>query len=122
MLTQCIMLCILAANMLLVVGLLDVDAGVYMITRSALGSFYGHVGFMPLVVRSAVLVPEGLEGTFYSLYMSTVNLGSVLGEELSGVLTTVLGTKETAQLLVFYIVSLVHNIFSFLAFHIAYGR
>lgn len=121
MLTQCIMLLVLAANMLLITGILQMDASLYLLLRSAFGSFFGHLGFMPLVVRAADLVPEGLEGTFYSMYMSTVNFGSVIGEEFSGVLTRALGTGQTSSVLCFYLIAIVHNAFSFLTFHIAYG-
>lgn len=121
MLSQCAMLLVLACNMLLLVGLLKMDAGLYLVLRSAFGSFFGQIGFMPLVVQAADLVPKGLEGTFYSLYMSTVNLGSVVGEELSGLLTRVLGTSTSSSLLGFYLVVIIHNVVSFLTFHIAYG-
>lgn len=121
MLSQCILFALLATNMLLRVGLLDIDAGLYLVGRSVIGGFFGHIGFMPLVVRAADLVPDGLEGTFYSLYMSTVNLGSVVGEELSGLLTKTIGTTSNTALLCFYLIAIVHNIFSFLTFHLAYG-
>lgn len=121
MLTQCVMLVILVGNMFLVVGIMNMDSGAYMMMRSAIGSFFGHIGFMPLVVRAAALVPKGLEGTFYSLYMSTLNLGSVVGEELSGLLTRALGMKGATEVIVFYIIVLIHNIFSFVVFHLAYG-
>lgn len=121
MLSQCILLCVLATNMLLITGILKIDAGVYLILRNIISPFFGHIGFMPLAVRAADLVPLGLEGTFYSLYMSTVNLGSVVGEEFSGLLTRVLGTNTNGAVLCFYIIVTVHNMFSFLTFHIAYG-
>ena len=121
MLSQCVLLLVLATNMLLITGLLKIDAGVYLILRNIISPFFGHIGFMPLAVRAADLVPTGLEGTFYSLYMSTVNLGSVVGEEFSGLLTRVLGTKTNSAIVCYYIIATVHNMFSYLTFHIAYG-
>jgi len=121
MLSQCVLMVVLATNMLLITGILKMDASVYLILRNIISPFFGHIGFMPLAVCAAELVPEGLEGTFYSLYMSTVNLGSVVGEEFSGLLTKTIGTKDTSSVLAFYLIAIVHNIFSFLAFHLAYG-
>jgi hypothetical protein len=122
MLSQCVLLVVLSTNMLLITGLLEVDASFYLIVRNIISPFFGHIGFMPLVVRAANLVPVGLEGTFYSLYMSTVNLGSVTSEELSGLLTRVVGTKTKSAILCYYIIATVHNMFSYLTFHIAYGK
>ena len=122
MLSQCVLLVVLSTNMLLITGLLEVDASFYLIVRNIISPFFGHIGFMPLVVRAANLVPVGLEGTFYSLYMSTVNLGSVTSEGLSGLLTRVLGTKTKSAILCYYIIATVHNMFSYLTFHIAYGK
>ena len=121
MLSQCVLLVVLATNMLVITGLLTIDAGVYLILRNIVSPFFGHIGFMPLAVRAADLVPIGLEGTFYSLYMSTVNLGSVVGEELSGLLTRVLGTSTKSAIVFYYIIATVHNMFSYITFHIAYG-
>lgn len=121
MLSQCVLLVVLATNMLMITGLLTIDASVYLILRNVVSPFFGHIGFMPLAVRAAELVPVGLEGTFYSLYMSTVNLGSVIGEELTGLLTRALGTNTKSGILCYYILATVHNMFSYLTFHIAYG-
>lgn len=121
MLSQCVLLIVLATNMLLITGVLPLNPSVHLILRNIISPFFGHIGFMPLAVRAADLVPEGLEGTFYSLYMSTVNLGGVVGEELSGLLTRVLGTDTNSALLCYYIIVTVHNMFSYLTFHIAYG-
>ena len=121
MLSQCVLLVVLATNMLVITGILTIDAGAYLIVRNTISPFFGHIGFMPLAVRAADLVPIGLEGTFYSLYMSTVNLGSVVGEELSGLLTRVLGTSTKSAIVCYYIIATVHNIFSYLTFHLAYG-
>ena len=122
MLSQCVLLVVLATNMLMITGLLRIDASVYLILRNIVSPFFGHIGFMPLAVRAAELVPVGLEGTFYSLYMSTVNLGSVISEELTGLLTRALGTKTASAILCYYILAVVHNMFSYLTFHTAYGK
>lgn len=120
MLTQCVLFILLATNMFMITGVIDVNPSFYLIVRSLIGSFFGQIGFMPLAVKAADLVPEGFEGTFYSLYMSTVNLGSVIGEEMSGLLTRALGKTLNATA-VFYVFVVVHNIASLLCFHIAYG-
>ena len=120
MLTQCVLFILLTTNMLMITGVIEVNASFYLIVRSLVGSFFGQIGFMPLAVKAADLVPEGFEGTFYSLYMSTVNLGSVVGEEMSGLLTRALGKTLNATA-VFYVFVVVHNIASLLCFHVAYG-
>lgn len=122
MLPQCVLFVLIAINMLLITCTIDIKGEIYLIVRSVLGSFFGHIGFMPLVVRAADLVPEGFEGTFYSLYMSTVNLGSVVAEELSGLLTKALVLQTTTSKALFYLFVVLHNIATFVCFHLAYGH
>lgn len=122
MLPQCILFVIIAVNMLLITSTIDLNGDYYLLARSVFGAFFGHIGFMPLVVRAANLVPRGFEGTFYSLYMSTVNLGSVVAEELSGLLTKALVLQTTTSKAVFYLFVVLHNIATLICFHLAYGQ
>ena len=123
MLTQCVLFVFLACNILLLNNYLHWNPTVYFFVRAGIGSFFGHLGFMPLAVKSADLVADGMESTFYSLYMSTMNLGSVCSEELSGITTKVLGVDaSTDQSVYFYMIVIASNLISLLAFHIVYSR
>ena len=74
---------------------------------------------MPLVVKAADLTVEGYEGTFYSLYMSTLNLGSVVSEEISGAGTRLLNVNAVTghNTEIFYAVVLLSNVASLLFLH-----
>lgn len=55
----------------------------------------GQIAFMPLLVLSARLCPEGVEATMFALLMSIWNLAGLLSHELGGLLTAWLGVTET---------------------------
>ena len=121
MLSQCVAFAFIGTNMLLVNNYLIVQPELYLLFRAGIASFFGHVGFMPLAVKAADLVPDGFESTFYSLYMSNLNFGAVVSEELSGLMTKALGLDTTADNSVyFYFFILASNIVSLLVFHYAY--
>ena len=123
MLTQCILFVFLACNILLLNNYLNWNPTVYFFIRAGIGSFFGHLGFMPLAVKSADLVADGMESTFYSLYMSTMNFGSVCSEELSGLTTKVIGVDaSTDRSVFFYMVVIASNLVSLLVFHIVYSK
>ncbi len=55
----------------------------------------GQIAFMPVLVLSARLCPEGIEASFFALLMSIWNLGGLLSHELGALLTKWLGVTET---------------------------
>ncbi len=55
----------------------------------------GQIAFMPVLVLSARLCPEGVEATMFALLMSIWNLAGLLSHELGGLLTAWLGVTET---------------------------
>ncbi|WPF87608.1 folate/biopterin family MFS transporter [Cyanobacterium aponinum AL20118] len=55
----------------------------------------GQIAFMPVLVLSARLCPEGIEASFFALLMSIWNLGGLLSHELGALLTQWLGVTET---------------------------
>ena len=55
----------------------------------------GQIAFMPVLVLSARLCPEGVEATLFALLMSISNLGGLLSHELGAFLTHLLGVTET---------------------------
>lgn len=55
----------------------------------------GQIAFMPVLVLSARLCPEGVEATLFALLMSISNLGGLLSHELGAYLTHLLGVTET---------------------------
>ena len=119
MLTQCIMFVVIASNLLLINRWIIVEASTYMFIKSTIASFFGQLAFMPLVVKAADLTVEGYEGTFYSLYMSTLNLGSVVSEEISGAGTRLLNVNAVTghNTEIFYAVVLLSNVASLLFLH-----
>ena len=121
MLTQCIAFMFIGSNMLLLNNYLIIQPEAYLLFRAGIASFFGHIGFMPLAVKAADLVPDGLESTFYSLYMSNLNFGAVVSEELSGLMTKALNLDTTTDNSVyFYFFILASNIVSLLVFHYVY--
>ena len=121
MLSQCVSFVFIATNMLLVNDYLTVQPESYLFVRAGIASFFGHIGFMPLAVKAADLVPEGFESTFYSLYMSNLNFGAVVSEELSGLTTKVLGIDtSTNNSVYFYFFVIVSNLISLFVFHQVY--
>jgi len=55
----------------------------------------GQITFMPVLVLSARLCPEGVEATLFALLMSMWNLSGLLSHELGALLTHWLGVTET---------------------------
>jgi folate/biopterin transporter len=55
----------------------------------------GQVAFMPVLVLSARLCPQGIEATLFALLMSIWNLSGLLSYELGSLLTHWLGVTET---------------------------
>ncbi|MBF2057554.1 MAG: folate/biopterin family MFS transporter [Cyanobacterium sp. T60_A2020_053] len=55
----------------------------------------GQIAFMPVLVLSARLCPEGIEASFFALLMSIWNLGGLLSHEGGALLTSWLGVTET---------------------------
>ena len=119
MLTQCVIFLIINTNLLLINRWITIDAAAYMILKAAIGSFFTQIAFMPLIVKAADLTMDGYEGTFYSLYMSTLNLGAVLSEELSGVSTRLLNVNAINgnNTEIFYVLILTSNVMSLFFLH-----
>jgi hypothetical protein len=63
-------------------------------TDSALLAGVGQVGLMPLLILGAQTCPKNVEGTLYSVLMSTLNIGGVLADQLGGLLTWALGVTS----------------------------
>ncbi|NEO87428.1 MAG: folate/biopterin family MFS transporter [Spirulina sp. SIO3F2] len=55
----------------------------------------GQIAFMPVLVLSARLCPEGVEATLFALLMSVWNLAGLLSHELGAALTSWLQVTET---------------------------
>jgi hypothetical protein len=55
----------------------------------------GQIAFMPVLVLSARLCPEGVEASLFALLMSIYNLAGLLSHELGALLTHWLGVTET---------------------------
>jgi folate/biopterin transporter len=55
----------------------------------------GQITWMPVLVLSARLCPEGIEATLFALLMSVWNLSGLLSQELGAWLTSWLGVTET---------------------------
>jgi MFS family permease len=58
-------------------------------------SMLGELIAMPLLSLAAVLSPQNLEGTSYSVFMSAINFGGILSNLLGSMLTNMLGITKT---------------------------
>ena len=66
----------------------------FVIGDSALLAGVGQIGIMPLLVLGAQTCPKQVEGTMYALLMSIINVGSVVSDNLGGLLTWAVGVTE----------------------------
>ena len=50
---------------------------------------------MPLIVLGAAVCPKGIEGTLYAFLMSLTEIGGIIGDLLSTLLTSSLGVDDS---------------------------
>lgn len=74
---------------------LGIDDHWFSLGDSLILTVMGQIAFMPVLVLSARLCPEGIEASFFALLMSIWNLGGLLSQELGALLTHWLGVTET---------------------------
>jgi folate/biopterin transporter len=74
---------------------LGIDDHWFSLGDSLILTVMGQIAFMPILVLSARLCPEGVEATLFALLMSVFNLGGLLSHELGALLTHLLGVTET---------------------------
>lgn len=55
----------------------------------------GQIAFMPILVLSARLCPNGIEASFFALLMSIWNLAGLISHELGALMTSWFGVTET---------------------------
>jgi folate/biopterin transporter len=71
-----------------------IDDHWFSIGDSIILTVMGQIAFMPVLVLSARLCPEGIEASLFALLMSIFNLAGLLSNELGALLTHVLGVTE----------------------------
>lgn len=74
---------------------LGIDDHWFSLGDSLILTVMGQIAFMPVLVLSARLCPQGIEASFFALLMSIWNLGGLLSHELGALLTHYLGVTET---------------------------
>ncbi len=74
---------------------LGIDDRWFSLGDSLILTVMGQIAFMPILVLSARLCPEGVEATLFALLMSVWNLAGLLSHELGALLTHWLGVTET---------------------------
>jgi len=74
---------------------LGIDDHWFSLGDSLILTVMGQIAFMPVLVLSARLCPQGIEASFFALLMSIWNLGGLLSHELGALLTHWLGVTET---------------------------
>lgn len=74
---------------------LGIDDHWFSLGDSLILTVMGQIAFMPILVLSARLCPEGVEATLFALLMSVWNLAGLLSHELGALLTHWLGVTET---------------------------
>ena len=75
--------------------LLGIDDHWFSLGDSLILTVMGQIAFMPVLVLSARLCPDGIEASFFALLMSIWNLGLLFSHELGALLTSFLGVTET---------------------------
>ena len=74
---------------------LGIDDHWFSLGDSLILTVMGQIAFMPVLVLSARLCPEGVEATMFALLMSVRNLAGLLSLELGALLTHWLGVTDT---------------------------
>jgi folate/biopterin transporter len=74
---------------------LGIDDRWFSLGDSLILTVMGQIAFMPVLVLSARLCPEGVEATLFALLMSVGNLAGLLSHEVGALLTQWLGITET---------------------------
>lgn len=74
---------------------LGIDDHWFSLGDSLILTVMGQIAFMPILVLSARLCPEGIEASFFALLMSIWNLAGLISNELGALLTHWLGVTET---------------------------
>ncbi|NCO75242.1 MAG: folate/biopterin family MFS transporter [Cyanobacteria bacterium] len=74
---------------------LGIDDHWFSLGDSLILTVMGQIAFMPVLVLSARLCPEGIEASFFALLMSIWNLAGLLSHELGALLTHWLGVTQT---------------------------
>lgn len=67
----------------------------FMMGDEALSDAVSTVGFFPILVLAARVCDKGVEGSLYALLMSSLNLGSVISNELGAMETHLFGIDAT---------------------------
>lgn len=73
---------------------LGIDDHWFSLGDSLILTVMGQIAFMPVLVLSARLCPEGVEATLFALLMSVWNLAGLLSHEMGALLTHWLGVTE----------------------------
>jgi folate/biopterin transporter len=73
---------------------LGIDDHWFSLGDSLILTVMGQIAFMPVLVLSARLCPEGVEASLFALLMSVYNLAGLLSHELGALLTHCLGVTE----------------------------
>jgi folate/biopterin transporter len=74
---------------------LGIDDHWFSLGDSLILTVMGQIAFMPVLVLSARLCPEGVEATLFAVLMSVWNLAGLLSHEIGALLTHLLGVTET---------------------------
>ncbi|MBR8826717.1 MAG: folate/biopterin family MFS transporter [Gomphosphaeria aponina SAG 52.96 = DSM 107014] len=75
--------------------LIGIDDHWFSLGDSLILTVLGEIAFLPVLVLSARLCPEGMEASLFALLMSVFNLSGLLSHEIGALLTYVLGVSET---------------------------
>jgi hypothetical protein len=89
-----ICLCVFVARNLFLTKRIELPINLFFITNVAIGTFFGHLSFLPLSVISTTLCKAGAEATMYAYFMALTNFASIVSRELSGIIASVIGIKK----------------------------
>jgi len=78
----------------------------FLITDSTISIIVSQVGSMPIFALVAILCPEGVEATIFSLFTSVMNFGSLVGNQIGGILVYLFGITSTDFTLLWLLVLL----------------
>lgn len=83
------------SKFLIIYDVVPIPKFVLALVEGLIMTILGEFILMPLVVLSARICPEGIEGTFYAFIISIQNLSGILGDEWGSLITAAFNVTST---------------------------
>jgi hypothetical protein len=112
---------------LFLTGRIHIKANVFFLSNVTVGTFLGHLAFLPLAVMASTLCKPGVEAMMYAYFMALTNFASIISRELSGLMASVIGIRKqlspaTEKMDLFYGICIVLDIIGIVVVFLLYYK